>query len=110
MTIKITDRAQKKIKELVEIEMAGIKLTEQAGLYLRIGVTAGCCVSPKYLLEWATKTKDGDAWIKVAGIKILATINDQSLLENATLDYIILGPTDTGFKIENSNITPQCGC
>ncbi|HEY4523742.1 MAG TPA: iron-sulfur cluster assembly accessory protein [Candidatus Paceibacterota bacterium] len=110
MAIQITNRAKEKIIELAIIEAAERGLAEQASLYLRISVIAGCCASPQYSLEWTSETKDGDVWLEVVGIKILAENKYWHLLENITLDYVMLGFADAGFKIENPDMKPQCGC
>lgn len=110
MTIRITDSAQKKIMETAEIEAARRGWAEPTGLFLRIGVSAGICASSQYSLEWTTEIEKGDVWIAINGIKILAKNKDWLFLENITIDYVVLGLTDAGFKIENLNSQSLCGC
>ena len=105
--IKITDKARDRIREL----LADYDKTLRSGVpYFRIEVSLGSCAERKYLLYWEAEKLADDIELDIKGLKVLVNKNELPLLDGSTIDYISLGLTNSGFKIENSNILSQCGC
>jgi len=100
--IKITDRAAKEIKQIIQDNNI------PAEYALRVGVKAGGCSGFSYVLLF-DEVKENDVVFLSNGIKV--TIDPKSLfyLEGTELDFIdsLMG---RGFVFHNPNATRSCGC
>ncbi|EUD68350.1 hypothetical protein C922_01370 [Plasmodium inui San Antonio 1] len=104
--IKLTDNAQKKIKELVGE-------TGSDNLILKLSVKNGGCKGLQYKLNPIRKDEiEGDDYVQqFEELKFILSIDATSLIYiyNNILDYsydLING----GFKFINPNATKKCGC
>ena len=101
-SILATDSAVKKLVELKSEE------TEEDS-FLRMGVKPGGCSGYSYEMFFDTDKFDGDIVEEYAGVNIV--VDGQSLehIKGATLDYKE-GLMETGFSIDNPNVSRTCGC
>jgi len=97
-----TDSAVKKLVELKSEETA-------EDSFLRMGVKPGGCSGYSYEMFFDTDKFDGDVIEEYEGVNIV--IDGQSLehIKGATLDYKE-GLMETGFSIDNPNVSRTCGC
>ena len=77
--------------------------------FLRVGVKPGGCSGYSYEMFFDTDKFDGDVIEEYGGVNIV--VDGQSLehIKGATLDYKE-GLMETGFSIENPNVSRTCGC
>ncbi|CRG92995.1 iron-sulfur assembly protein, putative [Plasmodium gallinaceum] len=104
--IKLTDNAERKIKELV-------KEKEEDFLILKLFVQNGGCKGLQYKLNPIKKDEieDDDYIQQFENLRFILSIDSTSVIYvfNNTLDYnndLING----GFKFINPNATKKCGC
>jgi iron-sulfur cluster assembly protein len=101
--IQVTDKAAKRIQELVVKE----GLPNTAGL--RLGVQGGGCSGLSYAMRLETQPRGSDQIVEQHGARIFIDPKSHSYLENITLDY-----EETlmrkGFLFQNPQATRTCGC
>ncbi|HLE45998.1 MAG TPA: iron-sulfur cluster assembly accessory protein [Thermoplasmata archaeon] len=105
MAIRVTDAAQRKIRELLERE-------GPAGRPLRLGVVRTHCMGGRghaYGLGVSTDEVDGDTSHEVGGIKVLVDPTSATLLEDVEIDYVD-GFRGAGFQVRNSKAVGKCPC
>ena len=97
-----TDSAVKKLVELKSEETS-------EDSFLRMGVKPGGCSGYSYEMFFDTDKFDGDVIEEYDGVNIV--VDGQSLdhIKGATLDYKE-GLMETGFSIDNPNVSRTCGC
>ena len=97
-----TESAVKKLVELKSEETA-------EDSFLRMGVKPGGCSGYSYEMFFDTDKFDGDVIEEYDGVNIV--VDGQSLehIKGATLDYKE-GLMETGFSIDNPNVSRTCGC
>ena len=97
-----TDSAVKKLVELKSEETSDDS-------FLRMGVKPGGCSGYSYEMFFDTDKFDGDVIEEYDGVNIV--VDGQSLehIKGATLDYKE-GLMETGFSIDNPNVSRTCGC
>ena len=100
-TLKVTETAANKLKELMK--------EEKEGTFLRISVLKGGCSGMQYEFAFDDVKKDDDNLYDIMGIKF--AVNNESLphLKGARVDYLD-ALTGAGFKISNPNAHSTCGC
>ena len=100
--ILATDNAVKKLKELKSQESSDDS-------FLRMGVKPGGCSGFSYEMFFDTDKFEGDVIEEYDGVNIV--VDGQSLehVKGATLDYKE-GLMETGFSIDNPNVSRTCGC
>ena len=100
--VLVTDSAVKKLVELKSEETA-------EDSFLRMGVKPGGCSGYSYEMFFDTDKFDGDVIEEYDGVNIV--VDGQSLehIKGATLDYKE-GLMETGFSIDNPNVSRTCGC
>ncbi len=98
--VKITDRAAKRIKELIERDNK---------FALRIGVKKGGCAGMEYTLEFVEKIETSEEIIEKDGAKLVIAPMAQMFLFGTEIDYEI-SLLESGFKFKNPNVTETCGC
>lgn len=101
-SIKLTDKASKKLKEIMKEE-------KKQNSYLRASVFAGGCSGYTYDLELVEKSSKGDIKIVQKGINILVDQESAEFLNGISIDFVDT-LKESGFKFNNPNATKECGC
>ncbi len=97
-----TDSAVKKLQEL--------KLAEDSEYSsLRKGVKPGGCSGYSYEMFFDTEKFEGDSVEEYEGVNIVVDSESTTHIQGATLDYKE-GLMETGFSIDNPNVSRTCGC
>lgn len=106
MSIKVSDRAAKRIEEIRKEQ----QLTETTPL--RIGVVGGGCSGLTYELDFDkddSKKDDKDQYFEDKGINIVVDMRSFLYLSGTELDYTD-GLEGKGFHFNNPNATRTCSC
>src|ERR1700746_36432 len=102
--IRLTERAAKKIRELLENE--GVS-PEVGGL--RVGVQGAGCSGLSYAMRLDTQPRDRDKIVEEFGARIFVDPKSFLYLNGTTLEY-----EETlmrqGFVFQNPNAARNCGC
>ncbi|MFN3134181.1 MAG: HesB/IscA family protein [Candidatus Kryptonium sp.] len=100
--IKITDRAAKEIKQIIEDNNIPSEYV------LRIGIKAGGCSGFSYILLF-DQVKENDVVFLSNEIKVAIDPKSLFYLEGTELDFVdsLMG---RGFVFHNPNATRSCGC
>ena len=101
--IKITEKAAKEVKKIMEEN----KVPENYGL--RVGVKGGGCSGLTYSLGFDSGAKEGDTTIESNGIKLFVDGKSLFYLSGTLLDFTD-GLNGKGFVFNNPNATKTCGC
>jgi len=99
LTPKAIEMAKQKLAE-VEVPIVG----------LRLGVRGGGCSGFSYVIDYATKVREGrDQVVDYDGLKVIIDDRSAKYLRGTTLDWEqkLLG---YGFKWINPNANGTCGC
>ena len=99
--ITLTDKAVKKVKELLTQEGA----TNQG---LRVGVLPGGCSGFSYDLSFDEKNEN-DKVFEYDDLKVFVDKDHLEMLSGLQVDFID-GLHESGFKINNPNAKSTCGC
>ena len=103
-TIRLSERAAQKIRELLEKD--GVSL-ELGGL--RVGVRGGGCSGLSYAMRLDTQARDRDKIFEEHGARIFVDPKSFLYLNGTTLEY-----EETlmrqGFVFQNPNAARNCGC
>jgi len=99
--ISVTDRAARRINEI----MAG----EPSGSMLRISVNGGGCSGFQYAFDVEGSRKPDDIVIERDGATVLIDQVSLPFLEGSIIDFVddLIGQS---FKIQNPQATASCGC
>ena len=100
--IKATDRAGKKIRELLA------KQGKAEGA-LRLSIVGGGCSGLSYKLDMTATFKANDILVETAGARVVTDVKSALYLTGSELDWsdaMIAG----GFKIRNPNAASTCSC
>jgi iron-sulfur cluster assembly accessory protein len=100
--LKITDRAQERIKQLLAKEGK-----PDAGL--RLYISGGGCAGMSYGMSIDDSVGNDDAVVKANGIKVIVDKLSLIYLRGSTIDYEETLQT-SGFKVDNPNAAASCGC
>jgi iron-sulfur cluster assembly protein len=102
--INVTERAARKIRELLEKE--GVSL-DRGGL--RVGVQGGGCSGLSYAMRLDTQARDRDKIFEEFGARLFVDPKSFLYLNGTTLEY-----EETlmrqGFVFQNPNAARNCGC
>jgi len=100
-TVTVTDRAARRIAEIV----AG----EPAGTMLRIAVEGGGCSGFQYRFDLVGAAADDDVMIEKDAARILIDPVSLAYLAGSEIDFVddLIG---AAFKVHNPNATASCGC
>jgi len=101
--ISLTEPAAAKIKDLMADEPAG------EAEVLRIAVQGGGCSGFQYALGFDRGPQDGDHELSSQGISVVVDPFSAPYLQGASIDFLD-GLQESGFKIENPNVSSACGC
>ncbi len=101
--VGLTERAAAKIRELLAEEPEG-----EASV-LRIAVQGGGCSGFEYALGFDTGAQEGDHELDAHGVRVVVDPFSAPYLQGAQIDFLD-GLQESGFKIENPNVSSACGC
>jgi len=104
MTIKLTDAAASKVKELLSREES-----ETNGLALRVAVQPGGCSGLRYALYFDDQIGDKDTSADFGGVRVVVDKMSAPYLSGAEIDYID-SLQQSGFTINNPNAQSTCAC
>jgi iron-sulfur cluster assembly protein len=92
------------------IEKVKVVLGEQEEAQgLRIAVVEMGCSGPQYKMKLERSPGNKDEVIEIEGLKLFVDRQSLEYLKDASIDYIDENGA-SGFKFENSNARPSCGC
>jgi iron-sulfur cluster assembly accessory protein len=99
--IVLTDRAARRIKEIMA--------DEPAGSMLRISVNGGGCSGFSYGFDVDRTRQEDDIAIERDGATVLVDQVSVQYMDGSTIDFVddLIGQS---FKIENPLATASCGC
>jgi iron-sulfur cluster assembly accessory protein len=99
--ITLTDRAARRINEIMA--------TEPAGSMLRISVNGGGCSGFQYAFDVERARQDEDLVIERDGAAVLVDEVSLQYMDGSVIDFVddLIGQS---FKIENPHATASCGC
>ncbi|HVL91169.1 MAG TPA: iron-sulfur cluster insertion protein ErpA [Actinomycetota bacterium] len=103
MTIKVSESAATKVRELLERE------APEQPMALRIAVQPGGCSGLRYALYFDDAVSDKDQTIEEHGVKVVVDKMSAPYLSGATIDYID-SLQQSGFTIDNPNAQSSCAC
>ena len=101
--VGLTERAAAKIREL-QAEEPG---TDAA--VLRVAVQGGGCSGFEYALGFDSGAQEGDLELDAHGVRVVVDPFSAPYLQGAQIDFLD-GLQESGFKIENPNVSSACGC
>ena len=104
MTIKLSDTAAVKVKELLTREAP-----EQDGLALRVAVQPGGCSGLRYALYFDDQIKETDQTADFGGVRVVVDKMSAPYLSGAEIDYVDT-LQQSGFTIHNPNAQSTCAC
>lgn len=101
MPVTLTERAARRIAEIV----AG----EPAGTMLRVSVEGGGCSGFQYMFDLVDGAAADDQVIERDSAKVLIDPISMAYLAGSEIDFVddLIG---AAFKIQNPNATASCGC
>lgn len=101
LPVTLTERAARRIAEIV----AG----EPAGTMLRVSVEGGGCSGFQYMFDLVDGAAAEDQVIERDGAKVLIDPVSMAYLAGSEIDFVddLIG---AAFKIQNPNATASCGC
>ena len=99
--ITLTERAARRINEIMA--------TEPAGSMLRISVNGGGCSGFQYAFDVERTRQEDDLVIERDGAAVLVDQVSIQYMEGSVIDFVddMIGQS---FKIENPHATASCGC
>jgi len=101
-SIHLTDRAVKKVQDLVDDE-------QNEELKLRVFITGGGCSGFQYGFTFDELAAEDDTAIEVDGVTVLVDPMSFQYLAGSEVDYTE-GLEGSRFVINNPNATTTCGC
>jgi iron-sulfur cluster assembly accessory protein len=100
--IDLTYAAAEAVKNLLEKR-------ELDGYALRVFVQGGGCSGFQYGMALEGTIREQDTVVEEHGVKVVIDEISIDYMQGASIDYIE-DPMGSGFKIENPNAVPSCGC
>jgi iron-sulfur cluster assembly protein len=101
--VSLTETAADKIKQLMAEEPEG-----EASV-LRVAVQGGGCSGFEYALGFDEGSQEGDLEVELHGVTVVVDPWSAPYLQGATIDFLN-GLQESGFKIDNPNVSASCGC
>jgi iron-sulfur cluster assembly protein len=101
--VSLTETAADKIKELMAEEPQG------EAEVLRVAVQGGGCSGFEYALGFDRGAQEGDNEVEMHGVTVVVDPFSAPYLQGATIDFVN-GLQESGFKIDNPNVSASCGC
>jgi len=99
--VTVTDRAARKIGEILQ--------TEPSGTMLRVSVAGGGCSGFQYKFDTERKRADDDVVIERGGATVLIDPVSLNYMAGSEIDFVddLIG---SSFKVNNPQATASCGC
>ena len=99
--ISLTERAARRIKDIMA--------TEPAGAMLRISVNGGGCSGFQYAFDVERTQQEDDVVVERDGAAVLVDQVSLQYMDGSVIDFVddLIGQS---FKIENPHATASCGC
>ena len=101
--VSLTEAAAAKIRELMAEE------PPQEAAVLRVAVQGGGCSGFQYALGFDRGPQEGDHELALHGVRVVVDPFSAPYLQGASNDFLN-GLQESGFKIENPNVSSACGC
>ena len=100
-TVTITERAARRIGEILK--------REPTGAMLRVSVEGGGCSGFQYKFDFDSAKTDEDLVLARDGAVVLIDPMSQQYMAGAEIDYVddLIGAS---FKVKNPVATASCGC
>ena len=99
--ISLTESAADKIKALMA--------EEDEVAVLRVAVQGGGCSGFEYALGFDRGAQEGDHEFTLHGVDVVVDPHSAPYLQGASIDFLN-GLQESGFKIDNPNVSASCGC
>ncbi len=101
MDVIVTERAAKRINEIIANEAHGTKL--------RVSVEGGGCSGFQYKFDLVKDTKDDDLLIERDGAQVVIDPISVGFLRGSEIDFVddLIG---AAFQVRNPNAVASCGC
>jgi iron-sulfur cluster assembly protein len=103
LVVALTASAAEKIKVLMGQEPSG------EAEVLRLAIRGGGCSGFEYALGFDRGPGEGDLESESHGARVVVDPFSAPYLQGSTIDFLE-GLQESGFKIENPNVTAACGC
>ena len=99
--ISLTERAARRIKEIMD--------GEPSGSMLRVSVNGGGCSGFQYAFDVDRTRQDDDLVVEKDGATIVVDEVSIQYMDGSVIDFVddLIGQS---FKIENPHATASCGC
>jgi iron-sulfur cluster assembly protein len=97
----VTEAAAAKITQLMSEE------TDVS--VLRVAIQGGGCSGFQYGLGFDRGAVEGDLEFEMHGVQVVVDPFSAPYLQGSTIDFLE-GLQESGFKIENPNVSSACGC
>ena len=99
--VELTDRAARRIQEIMA--------AEPAGSMLRISVNGGGCSGFQYAFDVDQTRQDDDTVVEKNGARVLVDSISLQYMDGSTIDFVddLIGQS---FQIKNPQATASCGC
>ena len=101
--VSLTATAADKLRELMAEDATG------ESSVLRVAIQGGGCSGFQYGLGFDSGPAEGDELVEQHGITVVIDPHSAPYLKGATIDFLN-GLAESGFKIENPNVSSACGC
>ncbi len=101
MTIQLTEKAARRVRQSIDKRGAGIGL--------RLGVRTAGCSGLAYTIEFADSKQPEDCEFESRGVTLLVERKFLAYLSGTELDFVREGLNE-GFKFHNPNSKAECGC
>ena len=100
-SITLSERAARRIAELLE--------SEAAGALFRVSVEGGGCSGFQYRFAFVQETEPDDLLVERGGARVVVDPVSLGFVQGAEIDFVddLIGAQ---FKINNPNVTASCGC
>ena len=101
MTVNVTDRAARRIGEILR--------QEPAGTMLRVSVEGGGCSGFQYKFDTERQRAYDDIVIEQSGATVLIDPVSLNYMAGSEIDFVddLIG---SSFKVNNPKATASCGC
>ncbi len=99
----LTARAADKVRGLMAAEPVG------EAQVLRVAIQGGGCSGFEYALGFDRGVQEGDLELEAYGVKVVVDPFSAPYLQGAQIDFLD-GLQESGFKIDNPNVSSACGC
>jgi len=101
--VTLTARGAEKVAALMAQEPAG------EAEVLRIAIQGGGCSGFEYALGFDRGAQSGDHVLEFHGVTVVVDPFSAPYLQGSTIDFLE-GLQESGFKIDNPNVSSACGC